>query len=96
MTFAIRGCLKSGWLYLSTNRSPLTPLKKGGKRIKVPLFKGDLGGSQTFCYPRQDFSNILLDSEFILRRAGDVKLTPMSSAKPLGKSRLWSPILHLR
>jgi hypothetical protein len=26
-------------------RSPLTPLKKGGIRVKVPLFKGDLGGS---------------------------------------------------
>jgi hypothetical protein len=25
-------------------REPLTPLKKGGTRIKVPLFKGDLGG----------------------------------------------------
>jgi hypothetical protein len=25
-------------------KSPLTPLKKRGNRIKVPLFKGDLGG----------------------------------------------------
>ncbi|QLE46996.1 hypothetical protein FD724_01780 [Nostoc sp. C057] len=25
---------------------PLTPLKKGGTGIKVPLFKGDLGGSR--------------------------------------------------
>jgi hypothetical protein len=24
---------------------PLAPLKKGGKSLKVPLFKGDLGGS---------------------------------------------------
>jgi hypothetical protein len=24
--------------------SPLTPLKKGGNRFKVPLAKGDLGG----------------------------------------------------
>ncbi|BAY22260.1 hypothetical protein NIES2100_20230 [Calothrix sp. NIES-2100] len=49
------------WLavILGTNRSPLAPLKKGGKLLKVPLFKGDLGGSKTFCYPRQDFSNIL-------------------------------------
>jgi hypothetical protein len=30
---------------LSTQRSPLPPLKKGGTRLKVPLFKGDLGGS---------------------------------------------------
>jgi hypothetical protein len=28
-------------------RSPLAPLKKGGKRVKVPLFKGDLGGSRS-------------------------------------------------
>jgi len=29
-------------------RSPLTPLQKGGteKLLKVPLFKGDLGGSK--------------------------------------------------
>jgi len=33
---------------LGTYRSPLTPLKKGGTGIKVPLFKGDLGGSITF------------------------------------------------
>jgi hypothetical protein len=26
-------------------KSPLTPLKKGGNGSKVPLFKGDLGGS---------------------------------------------------
>ena len=32
-------------MMLSTQRSPLAPLKKGGKRLKVPLFKGDLGGS---------------------------------------------------
>ncbi|OYD92855.1 hypothetical protein CDG76_19220 [Nostoc sp. 'Peltigera membranacea cyanobiont' 210A] len=32
-------------MILSTSRSPLAPLKKGGTRIKVPLFKGDLGGS---------------------------------------------------
>ena len=27
-------------------RSPLAPLKKGGKYILLPLFKGDLGGSK--------------------------------------------------
>jgi len=32
---------------LGTFRSPLTPLKKGGTGIKVPLFKGDLEGSKT-------------------------------------------------
>ncbi|HBW30341.1 MAG TPA: hypothetical protein DEF48_09685 [Nostoc sp. UBA8866] len=37
-----------------TFRSPLTPLKKGGKRIKVPLFKGDLGGSNNLCVHRRD------------------------------------------
>ncbi|HAG85421.1 MAG TPA: hypothetical protein DCL61_30815 [Cyanobacteria bacterium UBA12227] len=32
-------------------RSPLAPLKKGGTRdfLKVPLFKGDLGGSSQCC-----------------------------------------------
>jgi hypothetical protein len=33
---------------LGTHRSPLAPLKKGGTGIKVPLFKGDLGGSKMF------------------------------------------------
>ncbi|HBE19372.1 MAG TPA: hypothetical protein DEG17_16950 [Cyanobacteria bacterium UBA11149] len=28
-----------------TVRSPLAPLKKGGNGFKVPLLKGDLGGS---------------------------------------------------
>jgi len=46
-------------LTLCTFRSPLTPLKKGGTGIKVPLLKGDLGGSRTFCYHEEDFSNIL-------------------------------------
>jgi len=36
-------------------------LFKGGTGIKVPLFKGDLGGSKMFCYQEKDFSNILLD-----------------------------------
>jgi len=31
---------------LGTYRSPLTPLVKGGTRVKVPLFKGDLGGAK--------------------------------------------------
>ena len=34
---------------LTAFRSPLTPLYKGGTRIKVPLFKGDLGGSDYLC-----------------------------------------------
>jgi CHAT domain-containing protein len=33
---------------LGTFRSEQTPLKKGGTGIKVPLKKGDLGGSKTF------------------------------------------------
>jgi hypothetical protein len=36
---------------LSTQRSreesPLTPLKKERRELKVPLFKGDLGGSES-------------------------------------------------
>ncbi|MBG1261608.1 hypothetical protein F8S20_22145 [Nostoc sp. BAE] len=35
-------------MILDTFRSPLTLLKKGGTGVKVPLFKGDLGGSKTF------------------------------------------------
>ncbi len=46
---------------LGTFRSPLSYLKKGGNHSQSPLFKGDLGGSKTFCYQQQDFSNILLD-----------------------------------
>ncbi|MEH1950030.1 MAG: hypothetical protein V7K77_24210 [Nostoc sp.] len=34
---------------------PPSPLKKGGTGIKVPLSKGDLGGSKTFCYRQEDF-----------------------------------------
>ena len=39
---------KSSVVTLSTCRSPLTPLKKGETGLKVPLFKGDLGGSKRF------------------------------------------------
>ncbi|MBD6620735.1 hypothetical protein FNW02_34500 [Komarekiella sp. 'clone 1'] len=40
---------------LGTFRSPLTPLKKGGTGIKVPLFKGDLEGSRTFDTDKRTF-----------------------------------------
>ncbi len=45
------------WLavILGIYRSPLTPLKKGGIGIKVPLLKGDNGGSRTFCYRQENF-----------------------------------------
>jgi hypothetical protein len=36
---------KSMLLTSNPRRSPLAPLKKGGTGIKVPLCKGDLGGS---------------------------------------------------
>ncbi len=42
----LRECLKSFQTPLLLYRSPLAPLKKGGNSLKVPLFKGDLGGSQ--------------------------------------------------
>jgi predicted transposase/invertase (TIGR01784 family) len=35
----------SAGILAACRRSPLAPLKKGGIRLKVPLFKGDLGGS---------------------------------------------------
>jgi len=44
---------------LGTYRSPLTPLSKGGTRVKVPLKKGDLGGSKNIRYTIRDFSNTL-------------------------------------
>jgi hypothetical protein len=44
---------------VSTHRSPLAPLKKGGICLKVPLFKGDLGGSKPFGYQQQDSLNTL-------------------------------------
>jgi len=37
---AVRGCLRSIWI----------PLFKGGIAVKVPLNKGDLGGSRASCY----------------------------------------------
>jgi hypothetical protein len=42
--------------YLTAFRSPLTPLEKGGKFLKVPLFKGDLGGSDHLCVHRSPLS----------------------------------------
>ncbi len=39
---------------------PLPPLLRGGKLIKVPLFKGDLGGSTSVLCNRKKFSDILL------------------------------------
>jgi hypothetical protein len=39
---------------------PLAPLKKGGtKRLEVPLFKGDLGGSTGISGDKSDGSNLL-------------------------------------
>ena len=42
---AVRGCLRSLIARILVARSPLTPLKKGGTGLLVPLFKRDLGGS---------------------------------------------------
>ena len=41
----LRGCLRSRQCDF---RSPLAPLEKGGTGIKVPLLKGNLGGSVLF------------------------------------------------
>jgi hypothetical protein len=43
-----------GVKYQVVSRSPLTPLKKGGARVKVPLSNGDLGGSQDCGYITKD------------------------------------------
>jgi hypothetical protein len=59
---------------LSTQRSPLAPLKKGGNSLKVPLFSseavrqhGDLGGSVRFATCDQTFktsSNLISNDLF--------------------------------
>jgi hypothetical protein len=59
---------------LGTYRSPLTPLSKGGTRVKVPLFKGDLGGSKNIRYTIRDFSNTLLAVSFCF--VGDIGYDP--------------------
>jgi hypothetical protein len=38
--------LRSCRMVKYTWRSPLAPLQKGGTGVKVPLIKGDLGGSR--------------------------------------------------
>ncbi|KZL51332.1 hypothetical protein A2T98_02490 [Nodularia spumigena CENA596] len=40
---------------------PLPPLIRGGKLIKVPLFKGDLGGYTSVLCNTKKFSDILLE-----------------------------------
>ncbi|MDZ8066409.1 MAG: hypothetical protein RMY64_12330, partial [Nostoc sp. DedQUE08] len=52
----LRGCLRSIKYFV---RSPLAPLEKWGKLLKVPLFKGDLGGSTSLEYNTKKFSDIL-------------------------------------
>ncbi|MTJ49755.1 hypothetical protein FJR05_18575 [Dolichospermum sp. UHCC 0259] len=47
-------------MILGTYRSPLTPLNKGGTRVKVPFLKGDLGGSK-WKLPIMPFSALPLD-----------------------------------
>jgi len=47
----------------SCARSPLAPLKKGGITLKVPLLKGDLGGSTSFNRSQRDFLNIFLNAK---------------------------------
>ena len=42
---ALKVPLLKATVYTQVMRSPLAPLKKGGTGVKVPLFKGDLGGS---------------------------------------------------
>jgi len=56
-------------LFVSKSRSPLTPLNKGGTRniLKVPLLKGDLGGSR-----------LSVETRFL--KAFRLNLTPMGIA----------------
>jgi len=39
--------------YQNRSRSPQPPLKKGAKFLKVPLKKGDLGGSTSVIYTHE-------------------------------------------
>ena len=53
----IRGCLKS----IRINRDPpQPPLQRGAKFLKIPLEKGDLGGSAGVRSHTKKFSNNLL------------------------------------
>ena len=47
--------------YQNESRSPQPPLQRGAKFLKVPLFKGDLGGSAGVRSHTKKFSNNLLD-----------------------------------
>jgi hypothetical protein len=53
---------------LSTQRSPLAPLKKGGTRLKVSLFKGDLGGSYDLLLTIELFKHPLSPSTRIIMK----------------------------
>jgi hypothetical protein len=46
--------------YQNSWRSPQPPLQRGAKFLKVPLFKGDLGGSAGVKSHTKKFSNNLL------------------------------------
>jgi hypothetical protein len=44
---------------LSIQRSPLAPLQKGGINLKVPLLKGDLGGSPLLLLAKRPLKHLL-------------------------------------
>ncbi|MBD2249105.1 DUF2127 domain-containing protein, partial [Nostoc sp. FACHB-888] len=66
---------------------------KGGTGIRVPLFKGDLGGSKTFCYQDENFSNILLAFSGI--GAGVYAIVTSIEAVGLWYEKRWAHILVL-
>jgi hypothetical protein len=50
---------KYSFALTNPRESPLAPLKKGGTRLLVPLFKGDLGGFKPVVRNKDNFSNTL-------------------------------------
>jgi hypothetical protein len=52
--------------YQKLLRSPQPPFLRGENFLKVPLFKGDLGGSLPFKRLDNDFSDILLNPWWVI------------------------------
>ena len=75
---------------LSNSRSPLTPLNKGGTRniIKVPLLKGDLGGSSLSLKPTFIVSSVLSYNQFIKPGNEDKIQNRYSGLLPAGEAAL--------
>jgi hypothetical protein len=67
MQGGVRGCFNTPWLcYVSKIlRYRLAPFLRGGKILKVPLFKGDFGAYTSAGYHAKKFSNTLLEANML-------------------------------